>query len=292
MKRFFIFIFAALIFVLCFPLSFAQSIRNNAVQVTAPPSPPPTPFPLVSVEAYVLDGYGGVHTTDPVKYPAPAMPYFGWDIARAITLGGDFLLVLDGYGGIHCDKDLFLNKPNIYFGWDIAVDIALDANNIAVLDGFGGIHISDNNWFESPSEYFGWNIARSLNANGKKLLSVDGFGGVHYTGTDLNWSNMPYFLNDDVIVDSVLYKIRLYSLHRYGNVYSTIQDVPYSSTYLFGWDIAKAVDVKEHVICVLDGFGGLHWLGEAPRRKVVSTYFGWNIARDLELILTDIATGD
>lgn len=63
-----------------------------------------------------------------------------------------------------------------------------------------------------------------------------------------------------------------------------------TSSY-FGWDIAKAIDYFAvansstnygHGILVLDGYGGVHKGGKLSGQSVAaSTYFGWNIARDI-----------
>ena len=85
---------------------------------------------------YVLDGFGGVHAGGGAPVVAPAPPYFGFDIARAIeyvAVGrvgatGNGLLVLDGFGGIHSAGALASAPPGAptpYFGFDIVRGLTL-----------------------------------------------------------------------------------------------------------------------------------------------------------------------
>jgi hypothetical protein len=57
------------------------------------------------------------------------------------------------------------------------------------------------------------------------------------------------------------------------------------ATPYFGWDIAKDLELGPIGYYVLDGFGGIHAGGGAQKIIPPTPYFGWNIARGLALYL-------
>ena len=56
--------------------------------------------------------------------------------------------------------------------------------------------------------------------------------------------------------------------------------------YFYGWDIANglALDPDGPGGYVLDGWGGLHPFGGAPRSSSTIYWYGWDIARGVALI--------
>jgi len=57
-------------------------------------------------------------------------------------------------------------------------------------------------------------------------------------------------------------------------------------TPYFGWDIAKDMELASTGYYVLDGYGGVHAGGGAPVMIPTAPYFGWDIAKDMELAST------
>jgi hypothetical protein len=135
-----------------------------------------------------------------------------------------------------------------HFPGDYARDIAAmpDGNGYVILDALGGVHFYGSALFTLSSlggPWFGFDIARSIAVapDGKGFAVLDGWGGFHRYGSAPNVSGLPYWR---------------------------------------GWDIARSFSYRPGGgAYLLDGFGGVWPLGGAPR--YTSTYFGWNIARDL-----------
>lgn len=90
----------------------------------------------------VLDGFGGVHRFGTAPR-ITGLPYWGgWDIAKSIAYrpnGG--LYLLDGFGTVWA-RGGATNYGSPYFGWNIARDVTVwpDGRGYAVVDGFGGVH--------------------------------------------------------------------------------------------------------------------------------------------------------
>ncbi len=89
----------------------------------------------------VLDGFGGYHRYgDAPKSSRTSRTGRGWDIARSIAFRpGGGLYMLDGFGGVWA-RGGATSYGAAYFGWNIARDITVwpDGKGYAVLDGFGG----------------------------------------------------------------------------------------------------------------------------------------------------------
>lgn len=135
------------------------------------------------------------------------------------------------------------------FPGDYARDIEAmpDGNGYVVLDAFGGVHRYGSALFTLAGVggpyWSGWDIARSIavTPDGHGFTVLDGFGGRHPYGT----------------------------AHRLAG-----------GAYWPGWDIAKAIGYRPNgSMYELDGFGAVWSIGGATNYG--STYFGWNIARDL-----------
>ena len=180
--------------------------------------------------------------------PAPN-PYLAFDSrGRGIAArpqGGFWVLSGDGTVRSYEGAPAYGWTP---FPGDYARDIAAmpDGNGYVILDALGGVHRYGSARFTLSSvggPWFGWDIARSLavTADGKGFAVLDGFGGYH----------------------------------RYGNA-PKVSGLPYWS----GWDIAKAVAFRPSGgLYILDGFGAIWARGGASNYG--TTYFGWNIARDI-----------
>jgi len=210
----------------------------------------------------------------------------------------DGLYVLDGYGIVHTLDNAPVVSNGINFGADVAEDIALTGNETGYVDGmylltsYGDVFSFGNAPYYPGQErpYWGWDIARDVEPavdwrvkkNGQAgFFILDGYGGV-YTVGDPSVSEL--------------------------KVYRTVSGVtvPGQDRYLYwGWDVA--VDLEVSVIYdesaeairfngyyILDKFGGVHWNIEneagnvqmAPWASMPQPYFGWDIARSLELTKT------
>ncbi len=90
----------------------------------------------------VLDGFGGFHRYGSAP-KVSGLPYWqGWDIAKSISYrpgGGAYLL--DGFGTVWPLGGAPKYKSP-YFGWNIARDLTVwpDGKGYVVVDGFGGLH--------------------------------------------------------------------------------------------------------------------------------------------------------
>ena len=135
-----------------------------------------------------------------------------------------------------------------HFSGDYARDIAAmpDGSGYVVLDAFGGVHRYGSARFTLSGvggPWFGWDIARSIaiTSNGAGLAVLDGFGGYHPYGNAPKISGLPYWR---------------------------------------GWDIARSISYRPGGgVYMLDGFGAVWARGGAT--SYGSTYFAWDIARDL-----------
>lgn len=158
-------------------------------------------------------------------------------------------------------------------GWYSAVDFIVveDGLGVIVADRWGDQHIlgdaSDIGMDEDTIHpYFGWDIVRAieLEPEGRGYMLLDGFGAVH---------PVPSLPLDGPVREAY---------NRYVNVEGSQQ--PY-----FGWDVAESLayapDGDGWV--VLDAFGGTHYVGQITDVRVL--YFGWDIARDIEIYVPAIA---
>lgn len=147
-------------------------------------SPTVTPTPM---EWLILDGYGGIHTSDGAE--RPVLPYFApADIARDLEpdpLGRGWYMV-DGYGGVHASSpELPMPSDLPYFlGLDIARDLEIIDNEgeltFVLLDGFGVAHVSGPGApdIQSQIPWFGTDMARDLEPAGPDggWLVLDAYG--------------------------------------------------------------------------------------------------------------------
>lgn len=137
---------------------------------------------------YMLDGFGGIHTSSP-DLPKPTdLPYFGYDIARNLevvnTEHGYEFYMLDGYGVVHSTDKNFKQGFLPWFGFDIARDLEPDPNSNAwmVLDGYG-LTYSNKESIESYPMQSAWHwapLVRSmvLFRNHTDVI-MDAWGGRH-----------------------------------------------------------------------------------------------------------------
>lgn len=203
---------------------------------------------------YVLDGYGNVHTVDSAPVVTVGID-FGFDTARDIALTGNetgFVTgayLLTGPGDVFGfgDAPLYEGARRPYFGWDIAKDLEPAVDWSVVKNGQAGFYI------------------------------LDGFGGIFAVGD----TTRPYF-----------------------KIYRTAQslDVGEDRYLYWGWDVAEDLEVtvtysagpqkpRVNGYYVLDAFGGVHWnieddsgnILKAPWEGEAQPYFGWDIARGLEV---------
>jgi hypothetical protein len=256
---------------------------------------------------YVLDGLGNVHTVDSAPVITTGID-FGSDLARDLALTGDEtgtvdgMYLLTGYGDVFS----FGNAPSYpgverpYFGWDIARDIepAVDytdrvngQSGFYILDGFGGVFpIGDTSrpYFklyrgaqsidagEDRYNYWGWDVAVALK------VAV-----IYNQGIDTIRSNGYYVLD------------------KFGAVHWNIEDslgdvklAPWAGNPqpYFGWDIARDFELTSTSkgYFLLDGYGGIHPVGDAALAFASSTTAGTplfgegnDIGKDLELVYSE-----
>jgi len=212
--------------------------------------------------------------------------FFGFDIARDIELvqnetgliTGYYLL--DGFGGQHevgtvpaYDVD---RKP--YFAWDIARDLEIVNTYKLITDAI-------------TKEVVGSQVTGQIG-----YYVTDGWGGIHPVNDTID---LPFRRQDPA---NAMFKV----FHDVPSAYPA----PYNYPYFLGFDIVKDMEVsylfslvtgaggeasvigQTNGYYLLDGFGGVHNAREdlngqpleAEWNNVVGRpYFGWDIARDLEI---------
>jgi spore germination protein YaaH len=260
---------------------------------------------------YELDGYGGVQQADSPRLGVGAY-WQGWRIARAAHAqpgpnAPQSGLVLDGWGGLHPFGSgiTSIKSPTYWLGWDIARDFAWLPNGTGgyILDGWGGMHPFSVNGAPMPPALFGtpywpfWDIARKvvIFSDGTGGYVMDGWGGVHAFGIGQPAPPNPigpYWPGWDIARGIALIPGTHsgYVLDGWGGVSGLTppgQPVPpgFSHTaYWLGWDIARDIwllpssTMAAPAGYVLDGYGGLHGLGNAPPIARGPYWSGWDIA--------------
>jgi len=219
---------------------------------------------IAGLTAYTMSQNGPTYSSN-ASQPLPGPNWGNWAIARDIEFqpGTSKGYLLDGYGGINPINGATPTYGGPYWGWDIARAIALAPNGTSgfVLDGYGGIHpFGGASMGAGSSSYFGWDIARDIVVNpcdgsGRSGYVLDGYGGVHPFGG--------------------------------------APAMPQQTAYWGGWDVARRLALNPSSACnglqpsgyVLDAYGGIHSIGGAPA-VTGDPYFGFNIARDIELTST------
>ena len=183
---------------------------------------------------------------DPPPGPSPLLAFDTTGRSIAARPQGGFW-VLSGNGTVKAYEGApAYGYPQ--FPGDYARDIASmpDGKGYVILDALGGVHRYGSALFSLAGvsgPWFGYDIARSIavTADGRGFAVLDGYGGYHRFGTAPRIKGLPYWP---------------------------------------GWDIAKAIAFRPGGgLYLLDGFGGLYARGGAQHYG--TTYFGWNIARDI-----------
>ena len=224
-----------------------------------PPTPTPAPTPIPGW--FVLDGFGGVHGSNPA-IPLPVLPYFmPFNIARDLEpdpLGRGWYM-LDGFGGIHTSPP-DLPKPTglPYFGYDIARNLEIvntdHGYEFYMLDGYGAVHSTDKNFNQGYLPWFGFDIARDLEpfSNADAWNVLDGYG--------------------------LMYSSK-----------ESIESYPLQSIWSWNPLVRSIVSFPDHTNVVMDAWGGRHTNPRKPATDVVKGlpgdfYFpGFDIIWDLEL---------
>ncbi|HPA47930.1 MAG TPA: hypothetical protein PK395_19350, partial [bacterium] len=247
------------------------SNQDIYVRRYVPPSPDSTPVPVTPKPTatpipawFVLDGFGGIHSSNPyVK--TPTMPYFlSYNIVRDLEpdpLGRGWYM-LDGLGGIHT-YPWDLPKPTTlpYFGFDISRNLEIvqteNGPEFYLLDGYGMVHTSNGIPFDyGRLPHFGFDVARDLEPDPM-------YGGwmIFDAYCILHASSRPF-----------LYEIPLNNLWDWPPLFRGIVVFP------------------DDTSVVLDAFGGRHTNPFRPAQDVVNGlplnfYFpGFDIVWDLEVV--------
>ncbi len=228
----------------------------TAVSSPTPESPVHTPTPIPGW--FILDGYGGIHTTNP-EAQKPMLPYFGFNIIRDLEpdpLGRGWYM-LDGFGGIHTSSPE-LPKPDglPYFSFDIARNLEIKQNDdglqFYLLDGYGAIHTTVENFKFEQLPWFGFDNVRDLEPDDEQGWWVlDRFGIIHHSSGEY--------------------------------------DTPLSGASEF-MPVAKSiVRFEDETMVMLDGYGGRYTKPSNPAQDLVDGlpegfYFpGFDILWDLEV---------
>lgn len=240
--------------------------RNDTLDFTPTPTPP-VPTPRSVKDWLVLDGFGGIHTTNP-DTPRPALPYIPtYNIMRDLEpdpLGRGWYM-LDGWGGIHASSpDMPIPRDLPYFwGYDIARNLEVkntpDGLMFYMLDGFGVIHTNDPDFDYGNLPWFGEDRFVDLEPepNGDGWMVMDE-------------SSMIYFSNR-VEPDKAVFVNRL---------------VPVNY-------ISSFVRFADETTVMIDLWGGRHTNFYYPAANVLDGlspdfYFpGWDIAWDIEPIYAE-----
>ncbi len=223
------------------------------------PTPAPTPIP----GWFVLDGYGGIHMSNP-ETGRPLLPYFApYDIARDIEpdpLGRGWYM-LDGLGVVHTSSpDLPRPVGLPYFGFDIArnLEVVSTENGLEfyMLDGHGVVHTSTGKPFDyGYLPWLGEDLARDLEPDPKSegWLILDGYGAIHFS-------------------------------HR--RLYDYPLEAPFDSNPL----ARGMVRFPDETTVIIDGFGGRHTNPFWPAVDVVDGlspefyFWGFDIIWDIETV--------
>ncbi|MGZ4678002.1 MAG: CAP domain-containing protein [Acidimicrobiia bacterium] len=183
---------------------------------------------------------------DPPPQPSPLLAFDSRGQAIAARAQGGFW-VMQGDGTVHAYEGApAYGSPQ--FPGNFARDIAVmpDGKGYVILDALGGVHRYGSALFTLSGvggPWFGFNIARSIavTPSGRGFAVLDGFGGYHPFGDAPRMSDLPYWP---------------------------------------GWDIARSIAFNPGGgMYMLDGFGKVWRAGGAP--DYGTTFFGWDIARDI-----------
>ena len=272
--------------------------------------PTPTPIAPDTLNVFVLDDYGAVHTGGAANAVAlTGGPYFGWNIARGLQLVYGLptgnpshlgCLVLDGYGALHTFSS---SRPpqNFYFQADVAADLAVFQQDLGGMPGNIGAFVLDRTgklWacgeadpavaqagsFAPPVDGVVVHAVDIVLAAPSSGWIMDNFGGVHPFGgatspnfpisTQSNWTRM-------VKVGDQLVRMDASGM------------LAWSGTPPEGYELPLVDGELMIDICVepgygfiaLDRFGALHATSGAilPPPGSGPPYFGFPAARDLAL---------
>jgi hypothetical protein len=224
-------------------------------------------------------------------------------------------------------QDIFVTKINANgsYGWTKAMggygtdegeSITLDSSGNIYTTGFFGSWTNfglDFGTTDNKNAAGSWDIfINKINANGSygwtKVfgsttsdygygIAIDASGNISATGfftgianfgLDFGTTDQKTSVGDkDIFVLRLKEKRGYYVLDGYGGVHAGGNAQAMTpSTPYFGWDIAKDLELATTGYYALDGYGGVHAGGGASAMSPAAPYFGWNIARDLELAAT------
>ncbi|HNT35161.1 MAG TPA: hypothetical protein PKH07_09210, partial [bacterium] len=257
------------------PTNTPSETPTNTPTVTPSNTPTPTvtntPTPTYYLGLYILSGLGTIHAVDDAPVFDPMGQFMGWDIARDIEVTWDQnghasgLYQLSGFGDVHQfgNAPIYPDSPIPYAGWDVFRDLepAMD-------------------WTDERYGQAGFYL-------------LDAFGGVHPIGET--------FRTDPG------------SGRQYFKQYRTARTLEFGEDRYdyWGWDIARDMEVAVGLrqddpqsqpypivrgYYILDGYGAVHWSLEgdsgnvelAPWFPAGQPYFGWDIAKDIELSPTGL----
>ena len=243
------------------------AIRKKQPLSATPTPAPPTPTPRPVADWFVLDGFGGIHSTNP-EIPRPALPYIPtFNIMRDIEpdpLGRGWYM-LDGWGGIHASSpDMPIPRDLPYFwGYDIARNLEVkntpDGLMFYLLDGFGVVHTNDPDFHQGYLPWFGEDRFVDLEPepNGDGWIVLDNSGTLYYSNRIE--PDKPLFVNNMIRVHS----------------------------------ISSFVRFADETTVLIDLWGGRHTNSYHPAANVLDGlspdfYFpGWDIAWDIEPIYAE-----
>ena len=293
------------------PTNTSTPTPTHTPTATYTPTATNTPGPADAM-FFVLDDFGAVHTGGTANgVLLSGGPYFGWDIARALSLVRGLptmntqrvgALVLDGYGGVH---SLSARRPllNFYFEQDIASDMEVCQTDLGGVAGGIGLFVLDRTgrlWSGGAADR-DVAAAGSLSApldgvtsyavdllladqKGKSGWIMDNHGNVRAFGGAMD-PMLGISGQDDWIgmirIDDQLVRVDASAM------------MEWSDSPLAGWDLPMVdggmlVDVEVEPgrgLVALDRFGALYPTSGAilPPAGSGPPYFGFEAARDLEI---------
>ncbi len=263
--------------------------RQPTNTVTMPLAPHAVVVEYVDLDHlyYVLDGFGEVHPGGASFAPNPPTPFFGTDFAVDIELAPTGFYVLDLFGGVHAGGGApLMTPPSVYFGFPFARDLELGPNHYYVLDSNGVMHGGGG----APTILVA-NIPPDvetidLEFSGSGYYMLDNYGTIYPVGGAAPISPSPPYFGFDTARDLEFVPTGgVYVLDGLGVVHAGggAGVDPATAPPPFLADLAEDLEIVPTGYYILDAHGGIHAGGGAPLLSGLTVYFGFDIARDLEL---------
>jgi len=155
-------------------------------------------------------------------------------------------------------------------------------DGIYVLERVGGLQRIGNAPVADPPGFNPEAIDFEITEDGRGLFGLDATGQIYSEGVATSPSK-PFDLGLSDARRVAVSRLGYAVLDSVGRVHFGDGQPALNWEIYFGWDIARDLELTPEGdgLVVLDGYGGLYPVGEAP--EVRSPFFGWDIARDVEI---------